>query len=184
MRTDLIKYVLSVTYYLRVSYYYKCYRQIGVNIIPLREFVAREHKLDFDLDSVDIEILIRITKGHSSSPYSVWVSMKKDSKTKNLDKKVMTYKNINKRVIKLANLGVIEEIKPDAYTVNLHGRKDYKLTIKGLPYLVDHIVVFPQDLESIKEHLDKIGLDTKILAKLLDDYSGAAYTPRIDIGRL
>ena len=73
MRTDLIKYVLSVTYYLRVSYYYKCYRQIGVNIIPLREFVAREHKLDFDLDSVDIEILIRITKGHSSSPYSVWV---------------------------------------------------------------------------------------------------------------
>jgi hypothetical protein len=155
-------------------------------MIPLREHIAREYKLDFELDSVDVEILVRITKGYSSpssgsgssgsSPYSVWASMKKDAKTKSLDttKKIMTYKNINKRVVKLANLGVIEEIKPDAYTVNLHGRKDYKLTIKGLPYLVHHVIVFPQDLESIKEHLDKIGLDRKILAKLLTDYSNAA----------
>ena len=54
-------------------------------------------------------------------------------------RKVMTYRNTNKRVTKLIRLGLIEDRKPDAstYTVNVHGRKDYKVTMKGQHTLVN-----------------------------------------------
>lgn len=88
---------------------------------------------------------------------------------KGTEKKVMTYRNNNKRVINLAQLGLIEEMRPDAYTVNIHGRKDYKLTEKGLLCLWDHIITHPEDIKDIVEYVKKTKLDDRELTKLLND---------------
>jgi hypothetical protein len=99
--------------------------------------------------------------------------MKRQAKDKDIvteDKQyVMTYKNINKRVIKLSRLGLVEGIKSSPYTVNIHGRRDYKLTMKGLLCLQDHIIARPQDIRYIVEYMDKNQVDKKEFTKLLND---------------
>jgi hypothetical protein len=103
--------------------------------------------------------------------------MKKYAKDKDIvilmeeeDKKsVMTYKNINKRVIKLSRRRFVEEIKPSPSTINLHGRKDYKLTMKGALCLQDHIIANPDDIKEIVGYLIKNQLDMKEFTKLLND---------------
>jgi hypothetical protein len=95
--------------------------------------------------------------------------MKKETEKKGLERKVMTYRNNNKRVIRLAKLGLIEEIKPDAHTVNIHGRRDYKVTMKGLKYLIPYITSYPEpeDINVINEYMDKFGLNKKAFAERL-----------------
>jgi hypothetical protein len=123
-----------------------------------------------DLDATDSEIILLVIKGRgSASAYAVWTSMKKEAREKNLDRKVMTYRNINKRVVKLAKLGLIEEIKPDIQTINIHGRKDYRITVRGLESLIPHIMAYPKDVKTIIEHMDKFGLDKKVIGDLLSD---------------
>lgn len=108
-----------------------------------------------ELDATDNEILLLVTKGRTSA-YSVWAAMKKEIKDEKRDayRKVMTYRNINKRVIKHAKLGLIEEIKPDAHTINIHGRKDYKVTTKGLKHLIPNIMT-AEDARTITTYVDR-----------------------------
>jgi hypothetical protein len=88
--------------------------------------------------------------------------MKKGTAKQNPDKKVMTYRNTNKRVTRLVKLGLLEEIKSDAYMVNIHGRKDFRVSKKGIKQLILYI----SDIElnynfklmpKIVEYLNTIG---------------------------
>jgi hypothetical protein len=78
--------------------------------------------------------------------------MKKEAKEgqRNAEKKVMTYININKRITELAKMGLLEEIKPDMHTVNIHGRKDYKVTVKFAERFLDMAASM---IKSVDEYL-------------------------------
>ena len=127
-----------------------------------------------DLDTSDREILLFITKGHTSS-YSIWLAMKKTAaafkgnvgaESKIESKKVMTYRNNNKRVIRLAQLGLIEEIKPSPHTVNIHGRKDYKVTQKGMEQLASYFLTHPDDVKIMDEYMGRFRLNKQAFGEM------------------
>jgi hypothetical protein len=181
----LIRYIPTVTYYRLVPYYYKCYRKQRENItlVTLHD-KGKTVTVDLDLDTTDKGIISLITKGYSSA-YSMWVTMKEYAKKEDIvilmeeealeeeekekKKYVMTYKNINKRVIKLSRRGLIKEIKPSPYTVNLHGRKDYKLTMKGVLCLQDDIIAHPENIKDIIRYMKENQMDIREFTKLLND---------------
>lgn len=141
----------------------------SVSTTTTTAIIKKSVEIDLGLDTTDTEIILLVMKGRRSA-YSVWTTMKKESREKNLDIKVMTYRNINKRVIKLAKLGLIEEeTKLDVHAVNIHGRKDYKITTKGLECLIPHMMAYPEDVKNIIEHMDKFGVDKKVIGDLLKD---------------
>jgi len=102
-----------------------------------------------------------------TSPYAIWAAMKKEAKERTDGKKVMAYININKRVTELAKMELLEELKPDSHTVNIHGRKDYKLTMKGLEGLIPYVQTHPGEVKNIVNYMDKFGIDKNRLALLL-----------------
>ena len=112
--------------------------------------------------------------------------MKKTAKEQGQERKVMTYRNNNKRVIKLANLGLIKEIKQSAndpmHTVNIHGRKDYRVTMKGQNTLVNTAtsVIKSTDeyLKSIRS-IDPLPIDIEHIKDLQRSMTGLEYTLRI-----
>ncbi|HZD35443.1 MAG TPA: hypothetical protein VE130_09585 [Nitrososphaeraceae archaeon] len=71
---------------------------------------------------------------------------------------VMVYKNIGRRVLLLQEGGFIEEIKLEGIE-NLHGRKDYKLTMIGLEQLIPQLLEYPDGTEIVVKYMDKFGLD-------------------------
>lgn len=81
----------------------------------------------------------------------------------------MTYRNNNKRVIRLAQLGLIEEIKTAPHNVvNIHGRKDYKVTRKGLKHLIPYVITHPDDdVKVVPEDMDRSGLDKQAFGEIL-----------------
>jgi hypothetical protein len=124
---------------------------------------------EIDLDTSDREILLFVMKGCRSS-YAIWSAMKKATEKKGLERKLMTYRNNNKRVIRLARLGLIEEMKPDMHTVNIHGRKDYKVTEKGMEQLAPYILTHPEDVkEFIQEYMYKNPSNKHKLGQILMD---------------
>jgi hypothetical protein len=164
-----------------VAYYYKCHRKQGDDITTLITLhdkgKGKTRTKDIDLDTTDKAIILLITRGYSSA-YSIWARMKKYAKDKDIvilmegeDKgSVMTYKNINKRIIKLSKRGFLEEIKQATPNVpNLHGRKDYKLTQEGALCLQDHIIANPDDIRDIVGYLIKNQMDMRDFTKLLMD---------------
>jgi hypothetical protein len=102
-----------------------------------------------------------VTKGCTSG-YAVWVQMKKENEN------VMVYKNIGRRVLLLQEGGFIEEIKLEGVE-NLHGRKDYKLTIKGLEQLIPYFLTHTEEIENIVQYMDKFKLDKTLFQKLLTE---------------
>jgi hypothetical protein len=86
------------------------------------------------------------------------------------DRKVMTYRNNNKRVIRLAQLGLIEETRSNPDAVNLHGRKDYKITMKGIEQLAPYIFTHPEDVEDISYYAQRNGLNIQKLGEIMVDY--------------
>jgi hypothetical protein len=121
-----------------------------------------------DLDATDNEILLLVTKGCTSA-YSVWTTMKKEAKdgNNNNNRKVMTYRNTNKRVLRLAKVGLLEEIKSNPHTVNIHGRKDYKVSMTGLSCLMPRIMTQSADANSIISYMERFGLDKRAFGDLL-----------------
>ncbi|MPZ06624.1 MAG: hypothetical protein GEU26_09450 [Nitrososphaeraceae archaeon] len=91
--------------------------------------------------------------------------MKKEAKESTGSKKVMAYININKRVTELTKMEFLEELKPDLNTVNIHGRRDYKITMKGLEQLIPRLLEHPEEIENIIRYMGKFGLDKE---KFLD----------------
>lgn len=98
--------------------------------------LRRDKPYSREIDSVDREILLLIIKGCSSA-YSVQSAMKKEVREKGQDeKRVMSYVNINKKISELVRMGLLEELKPSPYSVNVHGRKDYSITKDGIQHLI------------------------------------------------
>lgn len=100
----------------------------------------------------------------NTSAYSVWLAMKEEVEREE-GIKMMAYKNVNKRIIKLGNLGLIEELRPDKYS--LHGRRDFRVTNEGMKQLILHILLHPNDVTKIIEYMDKYAMDKKTIANLL-----------------
>jgi len=134
-------------------------------------FISKPYSREIDL--TDIEIMSLITKGYSSS-YTIWSAMKKEAKERANGKKVMAYININKRVTELARMGLLEELKPDEHAVNIHGRKDYKVTMKGMEQLVPYFLEHPEAIRDLTDYLNKVGLDKYQFAILLKEKYASA----------
>jgi hypothetical protein len=90
----------------------------------------------------------------------------------------LAYFNVNKRVRNLARSGFLSEIKPDPYTVNIHGRKDYMLSTEGLRYLaqymdysknVENVETIRRYIESMKERgIAQIEIEDMLLNEFKD----------------
>lgn len=108
----------------------------------------------------DNEFLKMITKGHASA-YTISAFMKEqqqEAATETDEKqkqKVISYKNVAERMLRLARDGLIEEAER-----SLHGRKDYKLTIKGIEQLIFSDVIHKEDVKTIADYMDKYYYDS------------------------
>jgi hypothetical protein len=97
----------------------------------------------------------------SSSAYTTWLKMNEE-----YGENAFSYKNIGKRFVRLAQNNIIEEVKLETVE-NLHGRKDYKVTVKGLEQLIPYLVSRPEEVQNIVQYMDKFSLDKKRLWNLL-----------------
>ena len=105
-------------------------------------------------------------------------------------KDAFSYKNIGKRFVRLAENSIIEETMLENVE-NLHGRKDYKVTMKGMEQLIPYIMTHPEDVRTINGYIKEFNLDKRLLLELLIDkfHSGldtlyvillTTLTPKID----
>lgn len=77
----------------------------------------------------------------------------------------MAYKNVNKRIIKLLNLGLISQIETGES--NVRGRKDYKINDIGLTHLVPHFLTHPKDVKFLVYYMNEHELDKIHFGRLL-----------------
>lgn len=68
----------------------------------------------------------------------------------------MAYNNVNKRIMNLVKDGLLEEVKIGE---SIHGRKDFKLTMKGLEQLMPHVTAHPESAKTIHAYMDRFKLD-------------------------
>jgi hypothetical protein len=116
------------------------------------------------LDEIDIKFLLLIIRGHNNS-YAIYNQLKKEAEEKG--SRAMTYKNANRRILLLVQNGAIEEIK---YTERVpHGRIDYKLTMKGLEYLIPHFLSHPEEIKELVDYINEFRLDKVYFISLLTD---------------
>ncbi len=86
---------------------------------------------------------------------------------------LIAYKNINTRVLGLARAGLIEEVKIGNNSI--HGRKDYRVTLKGLEQLIlpSAIKIQKGYVKTIVDHVNNKSYsataDRNILGRLLTD---------------
>jgi hypothetical protein len=129
-------------------------------------FLLPDNSNEFELDSTYREIILLVTKGHTSS-YSIWMAMTEEAKRSSKPKKVIAYKNVHQRALTLLKHGYLEEIKSDL--INMHGRRDYKLTLKGLKQLVPFIKLHPDNVKHIVGYMDKIKFPKELFVNVLVD---------------
>jgi len=112
-----------------------------------------------ELTDNEIEYLQLIMKGYTSS-YSIWSYLKQKAEK---DPKLtgISYKNVNKRFIKLIKIKAIEEIQIPG-TSNIHGRKDFRVSLTGLELLIPYFKKYPKEIQNIVMYMDKIGLDKNL----------------------
>lgn len=122
-----------------------------------------------ELTDNEIEYLQLIMKGYSSA-YAVW-SLLKQKVEKDASVKLISYKNVNKRFIKLYNEGILEEVN---IKDNLHGRKDYKLTMKGLEQLIPYLLTHPNEVKNLVKYMETFGLDKNVFGISLINESAKA----------
>lgn len=106
--------------------------------------------------------MLLIMRGYTSS-YALW-SYIRENKTEYL--KRVAYKNVNQRFLRLARLGLLEEIQLGE---NPHRRIDYRLTMKGLEELVPYILSHPQEVKNVVQYMDKSGLSKETFGHRLID---------------
>lgn len=97
----------------------------------------------------------------ASSAYTIWVHMENEP-----GEYTISYKNVGKRVVKLAEHTLLEEIKLEGVE-NLHGRKDYRLTTKGLKQFIPYLLEYPEKTGYVMEYIDKFRLDRNEFLDLL-----------------
>ena len=113
----------------------------------------------------DNEFLRMITKGYTSA-YAIHRVMKKEAEV-NEKLKVISYKNIAERMLRLVKDGLIEETEEIDGKRSIHGRKDYKLTNKGALSLIPHIMTHPEDVKNISEYIVRFNLDKQAFENIL-----------------
>jgi len=145
---------------------YICYDAI----IAIKGNRSNSFQLD-ELDAIDQEILaIMVTKWRTSS-YSIWAQMKTNAQLKGEGAIALHYKNVNKRVAKLAKAGLLKGIFPSAITINVHGRRDFIVTIKGIRKLIPFIITHPDEIEKVIGYARKFEINPLLLKKaLLDNF--------------
>lgn len=99
----------------------------------------------------DIEFLKMITKGHASA-YTIYAFMKKQAEV-NEKQKVISYKNVAERMLRLVKDGLIEEAEIDGKHQSIHGRKDYRLTWNGIMNLIPSLN--KEDIKTLIGYLSK-----------------------------
>ena len=128
-------------------------------------------KLNSNLDLVDKWIIFLITQGCTSS-YAVWAAMQKESRINHNSMKVLAYKNIHQHAINLAKEGYLEDVKLEA-GANVHGRRDYKVTMQGMMQLIIHCIEYPTDIKSLVTYMEQIKLDKQPFTDILVDTLGS-----------
>lgn len=121
-----------------------------------------------ELNAFDVDMLLAIIKlfgTRSTSSYSIWSYMKDEAIRTGDRDKFMAYKNVNKRIIKLLNHGLISRIKTDKS--NVRGRKDYKLNDVGLTYLVPYFLTHPTDIKVLVYYMNYYEMDKNNFGRLL-----------------
>lgn len=93
--------------------------------------------------------------------------MEQESKKDKNSKKALAYVNIHKRTINLSKLGFIEEIKSDL--INMHSRRDYKVTLKGIEQLLPYFLVYPDEMKNMVQYMNKFKLDKKAFGNMLSN---------------
>ena len=117
------------------------------------------------LDDTDIRFLILITSGYPNS-FAIYRHLKFSTgllATKKTKPKIMAYKNANRRILLLAQAGLIEEQKYTERTP--HGRIDYKLTMKGAEALLPYMLSVPSIVEDLAQYFAYSGLDIKVITE-------------------
>jgi hypothetical protein len=115
---------------------------------------------------IDRDFLLLFIKGFTSS-YAIWSHIKKEAKEKGADNtslKVMAYNNVNVRVTNLLREGFLEEVKIGG---SIHGRKDFRLTNKGLEQLMPHVIAHPEDAKAVHAYMDRFNVDNQAFGKML-----------------
>lgn len=101
----------------------------------------------------DIEFLKMIIRGYTSA-YAIHRFMEKEAEASGKEGRVITYKNIGERILRLAKDGFIEVTEIDQRSI--HGRKDYRLTSKGIQSLMpDTEVINKEDVKALSDYVDK-----------------------------
>jgi hypothetical protein len=120
------------------------------------------------LDAIDEEIVaIMVTRWRTSS-YSIWAQMKADAQRKGEGATpVLHYKNVNKRVARLAKAGLLKEVFLGVH--NVHGRRDFEVTILGLEHLIPYILTHTKEIEKIVDYTNKHGMNPALLKKSMLD---------------
>jgi hypothetical protein len=113
----------------------------------------------------DIDFLKKITQGHASA-YKIHAAMKKQAEV-NEKQPMISYSNIAERMLRLARDGLIEVTQVD--TRSIHGRKDYRLTSKGI-----HALIFPdantlqiKDAITLIDYLEKVYHDKQLTVGII-----------------
>lgn len=103
----------------------------------------------------DIEFLKMIIQDHTSA-YAIHTFMKKQAEV-NEKQKVISYKNIAERMLRLVKDGLIEETTEMILfgKRSIHGRKDYRISEKGLEQLIFSTIIHKEDVKTIADYLDK-----------------------------
>ena len=126
-------------------------------------------QLKFEPDAFDTDMLVTIIKTGfrygSASSYSIWSYLKDEAILTGDLNKFMAYKNVNKRIVKLLNHGLISQINTGK--TNVHGRKDYKLTDIGLTYLVPYFLTHPKDVKTLVYYMNNHKIDKNNFGRLL-----------------
>lgn len=120
----------------------------------------------------DGEFLKLIVQGHASA-YAMNKILKERAGT-NENQWTMAYKNIIERLTSLVKAGLIEETKESNLNPNTHGRKDYKVTMKGMELLIYNITTRNEEnksipIQTIVEYVVRFGMDKAAFEKLLLD---------------
>src|SRR5262245_23868097 len=110
--------------------------------------------------------MLLIIEGYNSS-YSIWSKMKKDEGGKSENKKAMTYRNTSKRIVRLFDMGLLNEIKPHSYQYVPHGRKDYSISDKGMRFLITKTMLPKEEAPKIFQHIKKFGLDEHVIGEYI-----------------
>lgn len=111
---------------------------------------------------MDQAILLIMAIRNCTSAYSTWIQLVKE-----IGGNALSYKNVGKRIIKLWQSGMLKEVKLNVQ--NIHGRKDYKLTMEGMKLIASFAITHPEEIKNILQYIDRFRLDKPLFGEYMLD---------------